>query len=144
MDLTLLPGIGPEYSRRLRAAGVPDVPALALAPDLSTLAEKTGIAPSRLAAFQAAALDMTEDAGIAIHTVAPFQEVAQTLWRAAEDAQEEVVQRAATFRRAFSETVASLRARADEALAQAGREAARGLAGLRQAVAGSRTRGKAT
>jgi hypothetical protein len=144
MDLTLIPGIGPEYGRRLKEAGIPDVAALALAPDLSTLAEKTAIPPARLATFQASALDMSEEAGIAIHTVAPFQEVAQTLWRAAEDIQEDVAGRAAAIRRSLREAVASVRTRADEAVAHASREAARGLAGIRQAYLGARTRGKAT
>jgi hypothetical protein len=143
MDLTRIPGIGPEHDRRLREAGVRDVAALALARDLSTLAEKTGIAPARLAAFQAAALDVSEDAGIAIHTVAPFQEVAQTLWRAAEDAQEEVAGHAEAVRRSLADALARARAAADETLARASREAARGLAALRHAFSATRG-GKAT
>lgn len=144
MDLTAVPGIGPEYSRRLKDAGVPDVTALAAVTDLSTLSEKTDIPPSRLAAFQASALDMSEEAGIAIHTVAPFQEMAQTLWRAAEDAQEEMRTGARAARASIADALARVRGKAEEAFALANRQAARGLGELRQAFAAGRTRGKAT
>ena len=93
MDLALVPGLPPEDARRLQQAGIPDVAALALATDLPALAARAGIPAARLAAFQASALDLHEEAGISIVTPAPFQEVAQTLWRAAEDLQAEAAQR---------------------------------------------------
>lgn len=51
MDLQEIPGIGPAYSQRLRAAGVRDVEALAAVPDVDALADWTGIPRARLEAF---------------------------------------------------------------------------------------------
>lgn len=60
MDLTAIPGIGPTYKERLQQAGIADVDALARVPDLSSLSEWTGIAPARLASFQAHALKLMD------------------------------------------------------------------------------------
>lgn len=60
MDLTAIPGVGPAYRDRLQQAGIADVWALARVPDLSSLSEWTGIAPSRLAGFQAEALRLMD------------------------------------------------------------------------------------
>lgn len=109
MHLTRVPGLTPEEGARLAEAGVADLPALATAPDLAALRARTGIPEARLATLQAAALDLHEEAGITIQTVAPLQEVAQTLWRAAEDARDELTERIRTAESA-------LRARAADAV----------------------------
>lgn len=58
MDLQEIPGIGPAYSQRLRAAGVEDVEALAAVPDVDALADWTGIPRARLETFLDAARRM--------------------------------------------------------------------------------------
>lgn len=89
MDLATVPGITQDEARRLREAGVADVAALAGLREIALTAERTGIPSDRLARLHASALDAHEGAGIVIQTFEPWQDVAQTLWRAAEDVQDE-------------------------------------------------------
>lgn len=140
MDLTLIPGIGPDERGRLAEAGVPDVAALARAPHLAALAERSGIPAPHLAAFQATAQDLTEESGISMTAPAPFQEVAQTLWRAAEDARIVAAYRVERARVAVGGTWGRARAQVDRALALAAGTAAAGLREVRRGVAGARSR----
>lgn len=98
MELTAIHGIGPEYARRLRDAHVEDAEALVTHQDLPRLAEETGIAVGRLAAFQEAAVDLIEPSGIILATPSPLHELAQTLHRAWDDARDEARARWADLR----------------------------------------------
>ena len=93
MDLTVIPGIGPAYGERLQAAGVGDVPDLALAEDLDALHEATGIPVARLEAFRdearrlAAVVDADDDAepDLGIATQGISHDVGETLKKTMED-----------------------------------------------------------
>lgn len=62
MELTQIRGIGKAYAARLREAGITSVADLAWAEDLSTLAERSGIPPAKLAGFRGEAARLVERA----------------------------------------------------------------------------------
>lgn len=136
MDLTQIPGIGPAYEARLQDAGIADVAALAEVEDLSTLSEATGIATSRLAEFQAHAIQLHDPSGIIV--MDPFQEAAQQMVRAADQLASEVSEQAAVLHKAI-ERQGGVRMWLRRKTAEALRAASEGLGRVREGLSRART-----
>lgn len=134
MDLATVPGITPDEARRLREAGVTDAASLAALRDVASTAQRAGLSSDRLARLHAAALDVHEDAGIVIQTFEPWQDVAQTLWRAAEDVQDEARARFQDVRGMIGGAWLRFQAESLAAVATAEKRLAEGIGTMRRSL----------